>query len=238
MNRRIAKLIKIGLFALPLAWTGVSFAQGANDYSTGTAGTKVPSDTGANPMPKDNVPLDFDSSSGRTSAQKKAGQIDNTPNLGTVDQGDIGRTSGSDVNKDTDLYKKDVTPKSSTDQLKEPEFNKTGGSDVNKDLNKDTSKSTDVNKGNLDTGSTDIQKQSGSDIEQKSDIQQQSGADTNLGDDTSMNKTDESDLKGTTSTKKHHKARKSSTIRKSESKTLKSDTSKEVMPNSDTDLGQ
>jgi hypothetical protein len=77
MNRRIGRLIQIGLFAaLPVGWTATALAQN-------TSGANVPGDTGINPLPGDNS---------LTKDQKKAGDIDQ--NLGNP---------GSDIGNDKDL---------------------------------------------------------------------------------------------------------------------------------------
>jgi hypothetical protein len=86
MNRRIGRLIQIGLFAaLPVGWTATAFAQS-------TTGSAVGSDTGINPLPKDD-------SSSLTKDQKKAGDIDQ--NLGNPATSDVPGAQGVGNRSDT-----------------------------------------------------------------------------------------------------------------------------------------
>src|SRR4051812_23610397 len=151
MNRRIGRLIQVGLFAaLPATWVGTALAQNTN-----SGVNSAPSDTqGINPLPQsDSTGLGLD--------QTKKGHLDDqTPApMGTDQSGDVQKQSGTDTKgaPPSGVDSKDIQKQSGTDQPATKDFD-SGLDKSNKAMPPDVT--TPDTKGDIGTQNSDTLKDS------------------------------------------------------------------------------
>jgi hypothetical protein len=179
MNRRIGRLVQIGLFAaLPVGWTATALAQN-------TAGSNVSGDTGINPLPSDNS---------LTKDQKKAGDIDQNlgnpgSNVGDKDlslgnKSDTMGTSGSSGSVEGNKANQSGSQMSGSSgavpgSVDTKDIEKSSGSDVDKSIEQKT----EINK----TKKSVIKKQINTTSPDTSDFGSTRSNDSNRLDDSNLN---------------------------------------------------
>lgn len=186
MNRRIGRLIQIGLFAaLPVGWTATALAQN-------TAGSNVSGDTGINPLPGDNS---------LTKDQKKAGDIDqnlgnpgsnigNDKDLTVGNKSDTMGTSGSSGSVEGNKADQSGSQMSGSSgavpgSVDTKDIQKSSGEDVDKTIQKKHKKTT---KSTSTSESTDITAPDKSDFGSKRSNDSNRLDDSNLNDSSNLNK--------------------------------------------------